>query len=45
VRIAAPTVAGKLVQGFEGLEVGGRVHVRDLHTDVERSFIDFERMR
>jgi exoribonuclease-2 len=45
VRITAPTVEGKLVRGFEGLEVGDRLNVRLLHTDVERGFIDFERVR
>jgi exoribonuclease-2 len=45
VRIATPTVEDKLLRGFQGLEVGDRVHVRLQHTDVERGFIDFERMR
>jgi exoribonuclease-2 len=45
VRISAPTVEGKLVRGFEGLEVGDRVDVRLLRTDIERGFIDFERVR
>ena len=42
VRIASPTVEGRLVRGFAGLEVGDRVRVRLIHTDVERGFIDFE---
>ena len=45
VRIASPTIEGKLVRGAAGLEVGNRVHVKLLHTDVERGFIDFERIR
>ena len=36
-----PPVEGKLVHGFEGLDVGDRVRVE--LTDVERGFIDFVR--
>ncbi len=43
VRILRPTVEGKVVQGFQGLDVGDRVRVRLIHTDVERGFIDFAR--
>ena len=31
------------MRGFEGLDVGDRLRVRLVHTDVERGFIDFER--
>ena len=34
---------GKLIQGFEGLNVGDRVHIELIRTDVERGFIDFAR--
>ena len=34
---------GKLMQGFEGLDVGDRVRVELIGTDVERGFIDFAR--
>jgi exoribonuclease-2 len=44
VRIQAPTAEGKLVQGVEGLDVGDRVRVRLVDTNVERGFIDFERL-
>ncbi len=44
VRILAPTTEGRLVKGFEGLEVGERVAVRLVHTDVSRGFIDFARV-
>jgi VacB/RNase II family 3'-5' exoribonuclease len=43
VRIARPAVEGRVVRGFEGLDVGDRVRVELVHTDVERGFIDFER--
>jgi exoribonuclease-2 len=32
---------GKLIRGFEGLDVGDRVRVELIGTDVERGFIDF----
>lgn len=41
VRIFAPATEGRLVQGFEGLDVGDRVRVKLLHTDMARGFIDF----
>ena len=44
VRISAPTTEGRVVRGFEGLDVGERVAVRLVHTDVSRGFIDFERI-
>ena len=44
VRVFAPPVEGKLVQGFDGLDVGDRVRVKLTRTDVERGFIDFVRM-
>jgi exoribonuclease-2 len=43
VRIFQPPVEGKLEQGWEGLEVGDKVRVKLISTDVERGFIDFVR--
>ncbi|MEP6672874.1 MAG: RNB domain-containing ribonuclease [Chthoniobacter sp.] len=43
VRIFQPPVEGKLERGFQGLDVGDHVHVKLVHTDVERGFIDFVR--
>jgi exoribonuclease-2 len=43
VRISKPTAEGRVVRGFEGLDVGDRVRVELLHTDVARGFIDFGR--
>jgi len=45
VRIAQPFAEGRLVKGFEGLDVGDAVRVQLLHTDVQRGFIDFTRVR
>ncbi|MEP7061612.1 MAG: RNB domain-containing ribonuclease [Betaproteobacteria bacterium] len=41
VRISRPTVEGRVVRGFEGLDVGDRTSVQLLRTDVTRGFIDF----
>ena len=43
VRIVHPATEGRVVRGFEGLDVGDRVRVELVHTDVERGFIDFAR--
>ena len=42
-RVFRPPVEGKVVRGGEGLDVGDRVRVELVHTDVERGFIDFVR--
>jgi exoribonuclease-2 len=43
VRIGHPAAEGKLVRGGEKLDVGDRVHVELVHTDVEHGFVDFAR--
>ena len=43
-RLLDPPVEGRLVHGFEGLDVGQRVRVQLIHTDAERGFIDFTRV-
>ena len=40
-RISGPTTEGRVVRGFEGLDVGDRVRVQLVRTDVARGFIDF----
>jgi exoribonuclease-2 len=45
VRITQPTAEGRVVRGFEGMDVGERVRVELVHTDVEQGFIDFARAR
>ena len=45
VRLARPPVEGRLVRGFEGLDVGDRVRVELVGTNVERGFIDFARAK
>lgn len=43
VRIFNPPIEGRLERGFQGLAVGDHVHVKLVHTDFERGFIDFAR--
>ena len=43
VRLFQPPAEGRLERGFQGLDVGDRVHVELVNTDVERGFIDFVR--
>jgi exoribonuclease-2 len=45
VRICEPLAEGRVVKGFEGLDVGDAVRVQLLHTDAQRGFIDFARVR
>ncbi len=45
VRVLHPPVEGRLVQGFERVDVGNRLHVRLIHADVEKGFIDFQRVQ
>ncbi len=42
-RIIRPPVEGKIVRGYEGLEVGDKVRVKLVATNVEMGFIDFVR--
>ncbi|MCY2958898.1 MAG: RNB domain-containing ribonuclease [Planctomycetota bacterium] len=44
-RIFRPAAEGKVMHGFEDLDVGDRVRVELVGTDVERGFIDFARVR
>ncbi len=44
VRLLHPPLEGRLVQGFEGVDVGDRIRVELVQTDVDRGFIDFRRV-
>jgi exoribonuclease-2 len=41
VRITDPAAEGRVVRGYEGMQVGDRVRVKLVGLDVERGFIDF----
>jgi VacB/RNase II family 3'-5' exoribonuclease len=45
VRIFQPPIEGRLVKGFEGVDVGHRLKVQLVHIDVEKGYIDFKKMR
>jgi exoribonuclease-2 len=44
VRIEHPTTEGRVVNGYQGIDVGDRVTIELVHTDVERGYIDFKRV-
>jgi ribonuclease R len=44
VRLLDVAAEGKLVQGFEGLDVGDRIRVQLTALDVQRGFVDFRRI-
>ena len=45
VRILQPPIEGRLDSGFEGVDVGDKIRVQLIRTDVEHGFIDFNRVR
>jgi exoribonuclease-2 len=45
VRIFHPPVEGKLMQGFRGVDVGDKIRVQLVNTDVDQGFIDFKKVR
>ena len=44
VRLLHPPIEGRLTQGFKGVDVGHRIRVQLIHTDVERGYIDFKKV-
>jgi ribonuclease R len=44
VRLLSLPVEGKLVQGFAGIDVGDRIRVQLIETNVERGYIDFKKV-
>ena len=44
VRLLHPPIEGRLQSGFEGMDVGHRLRVQLVRTDVERGYIDFKRV-
>lgn len=45
VRIFHPPIEGRLLYGYEGVDVGKRLKVQLIHTDVEKGYIDFKKIR
>jgi ribonuclease R len=44
VRLLSLPVEGKLVQGFDGIDVGDRIRVQLIDTNVEQGYIDFKKV-
>ena len=45
MRLLGLPVEGRLVRGFEGVDVGDRIRVRLVSVDVDAGYIDFQRGR
>jgi VacB/RNase II family 3'-5' exoribonuclease len=45
VRLLNPPIEGRLVHGFAGVDVGHKIRVQLLYTDVERGYIDFKKVK
>jgi VacB/RNase II family 3'-5' exoribonuclease len=45
VRVFHPPTEGRLLYGYEGVDVGSRLKVQLIHTDIEKGFIDFKKVR
>ena len=45
VRIFQPPIEGRLLYGYQGVDVGNRLRVQLIHTDVEKGYIDFKKIR
>ena len=45
VRIFHPPIEGRLLYGYEGVDVGNRLKVQLIHTDAEKGYIDFKNIR
>ncbi len=44
VRIFHPPIEGRLIKGQNGVDVGNRLRVQLIHTDVEKGYIDFRKI-
>jgi len=45
VRIFNPPIEGRLLYGVEGVDVGHRLRVQLIRTDVEKGYIDFKKVQ
>lgn len=45
VRIFKPPIEGRLLYGVEGIDVGHRLKVQLISTDVEKGYIDFKKIQ
>ena len=45
VRIFQPPVEGRRLNGIEGVDVGQRLKVQLIHTDVQKGYFDFKKLQ
>ncbi len=44
VRIFHPPIEGRLLHGYAGIDVGNQLRVKLIHADVDKGYIDFEKV-
>jgi exoribonuclease-2 len=44
VRIFQPPIEGRLLHGYAGVDVGNRLKVKLVHVDIDKGFIDFDKV-
>jgi exoribonuclease-2 len=44
VRTFRPPIEGRLLHGYEGVDVGNQLKVRLIHADVDKGYIAFEKV-
>jgi exoribonuclease-2 len=45
VRIFQPPIEGRLAHGYQGVDVGIRLKVKLIDVDIDKGFIDFEKVQ
>jgi VacB/RNase II family 3'-5' exoribonuclease len=45
VRIFQPPIEGRLARGYQGVDVGNRLRVKLVRVDIDKGFIDFEKVQ
>jgi exoribonuclease-2 len=45
VRIFQPTIEGRLARGYEGADISIRLKVKLIDVDIDKGFIDFEKVK
>lgn len=44
IRLVSTAIEGKLIEGFENVDVGDKIHVKLVNVNIQRGFLDFVRV-